>query len=145
MAEKLTPYKSSDYLHTGEDVKTYLEAAAECVHEDLKQSVPWEKAAEILLSAAETAGQVVDKLTARIAALELVVSGSAEGVNALSIENNTLRKVIADSDLACIYCGLAKAQLAECAHGFPGCGRGDDMLWEPPANVCKTLGAKDAS
>lgn len=43
-------------------------------------------------------------------------------------ENDTLRKFIAESNLDCIYCGLSKADMAKCEHGFPGCGRADDLM-----------------
>jgi len=46
----------------------------------------------------------------------------------LEEENNTLRKFIAESSLDCIYCGLPKADMSKCSHGFPGCGRADDLL-----------------
>jgi hypothetical protein len=40
-------------------------------------------------------------------------------------ENTRLRGIIARSPLPCIYCGLTN--IAECARGFPGCGRADDI------------------
>jgi hypothetical protein len=43
-------------------------------------------------------------------------------------ENDTMRVIIAKSDLDCIYCGLPKKDMAKCKHGFPGCGRADDLL-----------------
>ena len=43
-------------------------------------------------------------------------------------ENDKLRKIIAESDLPCIYCGLPKIDMGRCQHGFPGCDRMDDLL-----------------
>jgi len=43
-------------------------------------------------------------------------------------ENDVLRKLVAESDLDCVYCGLPKADMAKCQLGFPGCGRADDLL-----------------
>ena len=43
-------------------------------------------------------------------------------------ENDTLRRIIAESGMNCIYCGLSKADMAKCQYGFPGCARADDML-----------------
>lgn len=51
-----------------------------------------------------------------------------EEIDALQRENNTLRGIIANSDLPCIYCGLSKAEMGKCDRGFPGCGRADDMV-----------------
>lgn len=49
----------------------------------------------------------------------------------LKDENDTLRGIVAFENIDCIYCGLPKADMAKCASGFPGCGRGDDMLCAP--------------
>lgn len=46
----------------------------------------------------------------------------------LEAENNKMRALIANSDMACMYCGLPAADLPKCPHGFPGCGRADDMI-----------------
>ena len=54
-----------------------------------------------------------------------------EKVGKLTDENDRLRGIIAKSDLPCLYCGLAAADMAKCPSGFPGCGRGDDMLNDP--------------
>lgn len=43
-------------------------------------------------------------------------------------ENDTLRKLLANSDAKCPYCGLAKEDMNRCSHGFPGCARADDMM-----------------
>jgi hypothetical protein len=43
-------------------------------------------------------------------------------------ENDAMRKLIAESNLDCLYCGLAKDDMGKCEHGFPGCGRADDLL-----------------
>lgn len=48
----------------------------------------------------------------------------------LETENNKLRSMLAKSSADCPYCGLPAADIARCAHGFPGCGRADDMLIE---------------
>jgi hypothetical protein len=42
-------------------------------------------------------------------------------------ENNCMRKLIADSNMDCVYCGLSRADMGKCASGFPGCARADDM------------------
>lgn len=42
-------------------------------------------------------------------------------------ENDTLRRIVANSDELCVYCGLTKVNMAKCEHGFPGCHRADDM------------------
>lgn len=46
----------------------------------------------------------------------------------LEAENNSLRKSLAKSNADCPYCGLSAAEMSKCAHGFPGCGRADDMM-----------------
>lgn len=46
----------------------------------------------------------------------------------LQRENDMLRGIIAESDLPCLYCKLAKKDILKCASGFPGCGRADDLL-----------------
>jgi hypothetical protein len=43
-------------------------------------------------------------------------------------ENDFMRKLIADSDLPCVYCGLSRDDMGKCLHGFPGCARADDMM-----------------
>lgn len=43
-------------------------------------------------------------------------------------ENMTMRKIIAESDLPCLYCKLPGAEMGKCKSGFPGCGRADDMM-----------------
>ena len=47
---------------------------------------------------------------------------------ALVKENDDLRAALADSLQPCIYCGLAATEIAKCKHGFPGCGRMDDLM-----------------
>ena len=62
---------------------------------------------------------------------ECIVDGKVNlmvRVNELQEENDKLRGIIAKSSLDCMYCGLPKADMAKCAHGFPGCGRADDMM-----------------
>ena len=49
-------------------------------------------------------------------------------MNRLQKENDTLRYIIADSDLTCLYCGQTKADMDKCVMGFPGCGRMDDLV-----------------
>lgn len=51
-------------------------------------------------------------------------------------ENDKMRALLAYGSDPCVYCGLTKADMAKCAHGFPGCGRADDMAttdnpWPP--------------
>lgn len=45
----------------------------------------------------------------------------------LTVENNHMRKLLADSILPCIYCHRPAAAMNRCDHGFPGCPRADDM------------------
>jgi len=35
---------------------------------------------------------------------------------------------LAESDKACVYCELPKAEMGACASGFPGCARADDLF-----------------
>lgn len=46
----------------------------------------------------------------------------------LRAENDTLRGLLGNSSKDCVYCGLPAAEQAKCAHGFPGCPRGDDQM-----------------
>lgn len=50
-------------------------------------------------------------------------------------ENVTLRRIVANSSDLCVYCGLAKADMAKCERGFPGCARADDMLTTTPKDT----------
>ena len=43
-------------------------------------------------------------------------------------ENDTLRGLIAKSNLPCVYCSLPASDMAKCSSGFPGCGRADDLM-----------------
>ena len=43
----------------------------------------------------------------------------------LTAENSKLRGILARADVPCIYCGLA--DMSQCARGFPGCARMDDI------------------
>ncbi len=49
----------------------------------------------------------------------------------LRAENDKLRKLLADAPIPCVYCGLSHEDLNRCQHGFPGCGRADDMMGDP--------------
>lgn len=49
----------------------------------------------------------------------------------LERENEKLKTMLANSNAACVYCELPKAEWAKCAHGFPGCPRGDDAVQCP--------------
>lgn len=49
-------------------------------------------------------------------------------IDTLRTENDKLRGMIAYGPMPCVYCGLPKADLMKCAHGFPGCARADDMV-----------------
>lgn len=49
----------------------------------------------------------------------------------LQKENDILKKKLAESKEPCIYCKLPAADMGKCKLGFPGCGRADDMLYEP--------------
>lgn len=49
---------------------------------------------------------------------------------ALEEENAKLRRMLSKSNADCIYCDLPVADILKCAHGFPGCGRADDITME---------------
>ena len=53
-----------------------------------------------------------------------------ERLQKVEAENIQLRAILANSDRPCIYCSLPANDMSKCVHGFPGCGRGDDMLSE---------------
>lgn len=57
-----------------------------------------------------------------------------EVIRRLEKENDKLRGIIAASDMDCIYCGLSKVDMSKCKHGFPGCGRGDDLVLMETSN-----------
>ena len=42
-------------------------------------------------------------------------------------ENDFMRLRLAESDKACVYCELPRADMGACASGFPGCARADDL------------------
>lgn len=46
--------------------------------------------------------------------------------NRLLAENETLRLILAKSNIPCIYC--SKENMAECERGFPGCAKADDII-----------------
>lgn len=48
-------------------------------------------------------------------------------VNDLEAENDRLRRLLAESPADCPYCKLPADRMGECAYGFPGCARADDM------------------
>lgn len=52
---------------------------------------------------------------------------AADRIAELEREVVDLRKYLATSKADCPYCGLPAADMARCEHGFPGCGRADDM------------------
>lgn len=60
----------------------------------------------------------------------VVVAGMRSRITDLERENDVLRKRLAVSNADCPYCGLPAADMAQCAHGFPGCGRADDIMIE---------------
>ena len=43
-------------------------------------------------------------------------------------ENDFMRLRLAESDKACVYCELPKTEMVQCASGFPGCARADDLF-----------------
>lgn len=49
-------------------------------------------------------------------------------ITRLRAENDRLRRMLAESPADCPYCKLPAARMNECCHGFPGCGRADDMM-----------------
>jgi len=53
-------------------------------------------------------------------------------------ENDFMRLRLAESDKACAYCDLPKAEMGRCASGFPGCARADDLF------QCDELTRRDA-
>lgn len=53
-------------------------------------------------------------------------------IDQLKAENDRLRHLLASSDAPCPYCGLPSDRMNECAHGFPGCGRADDLALHLP-------------
>jgi hypothetical protein len=57
------------------------------------------------------------------------------GLVATEAENSRIRAALAVSKDPCVYCALPADEMAKCAHGFPACGRADDMLG------CPELGA----
>jgi len=61
---------------------------------------------------------------ALIAALEEAESER----DAVRKENDFMRLRLAESDKACVYCSLPKAEMVACANGFPGCARADDLF-----------------
>ena len=52
-------------------------------------------------------------------------------VGELMQRENRLRHRIAIGSGACLYCNLPADRMNECASGFPGCGRADDMVALP--------------
>ena len=60
---------------------------------------------------------------------------SADEISRLRRENDYLRALCGNSDKACVYCGLGAEEQGRCAHGFPGCARGDDQM------LCREVGA----
>jgi hypothetical protein len=52
----------------------------------------------------------------------------AERLQEAQKENDQLRSLLSTSKADCAYCGLPANRMAECASGFPGCARADDML-----------------
>jgi hypothetical protein len=71
----------------------------------------------------------LDAFDARFkSALDVAIPQGPNELERLRKENDTMRKLIAESDLNCMYCGLAKADMAKCELGFPGCGRADDLM-----------------
>jgi len=53
-------------------------------------------------------------------------------------ENDFMRLRLAESDKACVYCSLPKAEMGACASGFPGCARADELF------QCDELTRRDA-
>lgn len=62
-----------------------------------------------------------------IESLNVDIAKYREQIDQLEKENNTLRRLLANSNADCPYCGLPASDMAKCAHGFPGCSRADDM------------------
>lgn len=60
-----------------------------------------------------------------------LVVATARRVAEMEGENNTLRGLVANSALDCVYCGLPAAEQNRCASGFPGCARADDQALAP--------------
>lgn len=49
-------------------------------------------------------------------------------IERLRAENDKLRSLLANGSDPCVYCGLLKEDMNRCSHGFPGCGRADDLM-----------------
>jgi len=78
----------------------------------------------------EILGLLADMLKVR-SALCLPLDGTQDVVAEIirvMRENDTLRKLLADSNAPCPYCGLAASDQSKCVRGFPGCARADDQL-----------------
>jgi hypothetical protein len=71
--------------------------------------------------------QCIDGLEALADAMERV----GRTFDEISLENDALRQLLAQSDAKCPYCGLASEDMAKCERGFPGCARADDEICGP--------------
>lgn len=70
----------------------------------------------------------VDILKRALAVRERELAGDAETeLQRLRAENDRLRRLLAESPADCPYCKLPADRMGECAYGFPGCARADDM------------------
>ena len=58
---------------------------------------------------------------------DATVESYVSNIEKLRAENDAMRALLAYGSDPCVYCGLPKADMARCVHGFPGCGRADDM------------------
>lgn len=90
---------------------------------------------KVALQKVESMGQQIRAALDTIHSLEAKVISITElhtqQLASLRRENDTMRSIIAFSDLPCMYCGLAKAEMGRCQSGFPGCARADDIMNAP--------------
>lgn len=63
--------------------------------------------------------------------LERQLSAVTAERDATRAENDTLKNILAESDLPCIYCHLPAGDMSKCRSGFPGCARADDLMCKP--------------
>lgn len=86
-------------------------------------------------SLSTTPHEIADEVTAEEVvemwhALKMHCEGVKAQVSGLTEENDKLRALLAKGKGPCIYCQLPAEDIAKCQHGFPGCGRMDDLATE---------------
>jgi hypothetical protein len=81
---------------------------------------------------------VVEGLTGQggeVRVVEAIPEGQGPTYEEVVAENLRLRAALANSQAACTYCALPRAEWNRCQSGFPGCARADDAMG------CPELGA----